>query len=108
MYYFCRCHNALHTAVLPYMPCTQRATLCAQEVRFDSNNATSADATSGFGGALFVVPDCSGGFGCKTVSANMTDFSMTGNAAGQVSRPNLPLGSFRAPYRAYTACEAMQ
>ena len=54
-----------------------------QGVQFADNNATSADGTSGLGGALFVVPDCSGGSGCKSASANVTQFFMTGNGAGQ-------------------------
>ena len=69
------------------MPCAQRKTVCTQGVQFAENNATSGDGTSGSGGALFVVPDCSGGFGCKNASANVTDFSMIGNAAGQVRLP---------------------
>jgi len=55
-----------------------------QDVHFADNKAASADNSSGLGGALYVSPDCSGGFSCKNVSANVTAFSMFGNAAGEV------------------------
>ena len=58
----------------------------AQDVHFADNNSTSTDSTIGSGGALYVSPDCDGGFGCKNVSVNITEFAMFGNAASQVCR----------------------
>ncbi len=62
--------------------------LATQDVHFADNKAASADNSTGMGGALYVSPDCSGGFTCKNVSANVTAFSMLGNAAGEVRLVN--------------------
>ena len=59
-----------------------------QDVHFADNKAASADSGTGMGGALYVSPDCSCGFSCNNVSANVTAFSMFGNSAGEVRWPD--------------------